>query len=251
MIFGSTLTALTFVALVLSITAYYLYYLRQEEQMLKMARIGFYSSVILIAAQSALLMWGILNEQYDWIYVFSYSSKNLPLYYKIATFWAGQEGTFLLWLLYGSLFGIVIIKSRKEDEPLVMSFMNLVQAYLVVILIKKNPFSYVWEANPAGFPVGMTPFDGNGLNPLLQDPWMTIHPPILFAGYSSTMILFAFAMSALVRNKHNDWIKSVYPFALFVGLTLGTGIILTVLKKQGAARTTVNQIIGIFPSVLI
>ncbi len=226
MIFGTTLTALTFVALILSITAYYLYHLRKEDQMLKMARIGFYSSVALIVAQSALLMWGILNQQYDWVYVFSYSSKSLPLYYKIATFWAGQEGTFLLWLLFGSLFGIVIIRSRKEDEPVVMSFMNLVQAYIVVILIKKNPFSYVWEANPVGFPAGMVPFDGNGLNPLLQDPWMTIHPPILFAGYSSTMILFAFAMSALVRNKHNDWIKSVYPFALFVGLTLGTGIIL-------------------------
>lgn len=226
MIFGIALTAFTFVALIVTITAYYLYYLRKEDSMLKIARGGFYSAVILIGAQAVLLMYGILTHHYEWIYVFSYSSNSLSLYYLISTFWAGQEGTFTLWLVYGSIYGLIILRHRKEDEALVMSFMTLVMAFIVLILIKQNPFSYVWQVNPAGFPQGFIPPDGNGLNPLLQDPWMVIHPPILFSGYSSTMILFSFAMAALVRRNYDTWIRSVYPFALFVGLSLGTGLIL-------------------------
>jgi cytochrome c-type biogenesis protein CcmF len=95
-----------------------------------------------------------------------------------------------------------------------------------MILIKKNPFAYVWDVNPVRFAEGVVPVDGNGLNPLLQDPWMIIHPPILFTGYSSTMILFAFAMAALVRKEFDSWIREVFPFAIFVVLSLGTGIIL-------------------------
>ncbi|RMH62128.1 MAG: heme lyase CcmF/NrfE family subunit [Calditrichaeota bacterium] len=226
MFFGIALTSLTFVLLLVSMAAYYLYHLRHEEQIYKIARQGFYAATALIAVQAVMLMWGILTHHYEWVYVFSYSSNDLPLYYLISTFWAGQEGTFMLWLLYASIYGFVIIRMKKEEEPLVMSFMNLIMAFIVLILIKSNPFTYVWQVNPAGFPVGMTPPDGNGLNPLLQDPYMVIHPPILFAGYSSTMILFAFAMAALIRKKHDDWIKTVYPYALFVAMILGTGIIL-------------------------
>ena len=226
MIIGTTATAITFVALAISMTAYFLSYRHNDSSLLRLARIGFYSASALIVFQSILLMWGILTHRFEWVYVFSYSSSDLPLYYLISTFWAGQEGTFLLWLLLGSAYGWFIIRRNEEDEPLVMSFMNLVQAYIVMILIKRNPFSYVWEINPGGFAAGQIPMDGNGLNPLLQDPWMTIHPPVLFVGYSSTMIIFAFAMAALVKRNYDSWIKNAYPYALFVGLSLGAGIIL-------------------------
>jgi len=227
MIIGVTATALTFIALLISVTSYYLYYNRPDEAHLKViARTGFYVATVLIFFQAGLLLWGILTHKFDWSYVLSYSSRDLTLYYLVSTFWAGQEGTFLLWLVFGQIYGLIIIRVLKEDEPLVMSFMMLVQAYVVLILIKQNPFAYIWEVNPAAFPVGFIPADGNGLNPLLQDPWMTIHPPILFAGYSSTMIIFAFAMSALIKRNYQNWIKPSYPFALFVNLTLGAGIIL-------------------------
>ncbi|MBD3226271.1 MAG: hypothetical protein GF313_16200 [Caldithrix sp.] len=226
MIIGVTATSLTFVALMVSIAAYFIYYRRQEESMLHIARMGFYTSVVLILFQGILLMWGILTHRFEWLYVFSYSSKDLPLYYLISTFWAGQEGTFLLWLIFGSIYGLVIIRTQRKDEPLVMSFMGLVQAFITMILIKKNPFTYVWEINPQAFQAGMTPIDGNGLNPLLQDPWMTIHPPVLFIGYSSSMILFALAMTALVKRNHERSITGALPFALFVAVSLGAGIIL-------------------------
>jgi cytochrome c-type biogenesis protein CcmF len=226
MIYGIIATSLTFILLIISIVSYYLFHLRQEELILKIARNAFYASCGMILLQSIMLMYGILNHHFEWSYVFSYSSRDLPLNYLIATFWAGQEGTFLLWSIYGSLYGLFIIKRRKEEEPLVMSFMALIQAFLMLILIKQNPFSYIWDVNPHGFSQGVIPADGRGLNPLLQNPWMVIHPPILFSGYSSTMILFSFAMAALIRRKHDEWIKTVFPFALFVGLALGTGIIL-------------------------
>lgn len=226
MIIGVAATSITFVALLISVVAYIVYYMRQEKSMLTIARLAFYSASILIVFQSVLLMWGILTHQFQWSYVFGYSSRDLTLYYLISTFWAGQEGTFLLWTLMGSLYGWYIIRNYKEEEPLVMSFMSLVQAFIVMILIKKNPFAFVWQTNPSVFAPGLIPQDGNGLNPLLQDPWMTIHPPILFAGYSATMILFSFAMAALIKKNYDNWIKPAYPFVLFTGVSLGAGIIL-------------------------
>jgi cytochrome c-type biogenesis protein CcmF len=107
-----------------------------------------------------------------------------------------------------------------------MSFLILVQAFIAVILIKKNPFTYVWDVFPNQLNVGEVPLDGRGLNPLLQNPWMIIHPPILFLGYSSTSILFAFAMSSLVKRNFDKWVDNVFPYAIFVSLALGTGIIL-------------------------
>jgi cytochrome c-type biogenesis protein CcmF len=171
-------------------------------------------------------MWGIHNHQFEWQYIFNYSSKDMSSFYLTSSFWGGQEGTFLLWLALGSLYGAFIISKKLKDEALVMSFLVLVQAFIAVILIKKNPFTYVWDAFPNHFRVGEVPLDGRGLNPLLQNPWMIIHPPILFVGYSSTSILFAFAMSALVKRKYNNWVDHVFPYAVFVALALGTGIIL-------------------------
>jgi len=227
MILGIAATSLTFVAMVISMAAYYLYYRRAEEKiLLQIARMSFYIATVLIFFQAALLMYGLLAHKFEWSYVTSYSSRDLSLYYLISTFWAGQEGTFLLWLVLGQIYGLIIIRTNKEDEPLLLTFLVLVQAFIVIILIKKNPFTYVWQVNPSVFQPGMVPADGNGLNPLLQDPWMTIHPPILFAGYSSTMILFAYAMTALIKRKYNEWVDSAYPYILFVNLTLGAGIIL-------------------------
>ncbi|NOX88241.1 MAG: cytochrome c biogenesis protein CcsA [Calditrichaeota bacterium] len=226
MIIGITATALTFVALLLSVVAYYLYDRQKEKPLLKFARLSFYIAGALIVFQAVLLLYGILTHHFEWSYVYNYSSRDLNLFYLISAFWAGQEGTFLLWLLFGVVYGLWIIRLRKTEEALVMSFFNLVLAFVVIILIKKNPFTYIWQTNPSAFQMGMTPPDGAGLNPLLQDPWMVIHPPILFAGYSATMIPFAFAMSALVKRNYDNWIKSVFPFAVLVGLVLGTGIIL-------------------------
>ncbi|WP_457566041.1 heme lyase CcmF/NrfE family subunit [Caldithrix abyssi] len=226
MITGIMATVLTFVALMLSVVAYYLYDRRREESLLTFARTAFYAAGVLIVFQTVLLLYGILAHHFEWSYVFSYSSRDLSLFYLISTFWAGQEGTFLLWLLFGVIYGLWILHLRKEDEPMVMSFFNLIMAFIAMILIKKNPFTYVWEINPINFAVGVIPPDGAGLNPLLQDPWMVIHPPVMFAGYSATMLPFSFALTALVKRNYDNWVKPAFPFVVFTAMTLGAGIIL-------------------------
>lgn len=226
MILGITATSVTFVSLIISVVAYYLAYKNDDDKLLRVGRTGFYFASVLIFGQAVMLMWGIQTNHFEWQYVFSYSSRDLSTYYLTSTFWAGQEGTFMLWLTLGSIYGFFIIRSKDKHESTVMAFMALVQAFIVMILIKKNPFTYIWDINPNHFQAGIAPLDGNGLNPLLQDPWMIIHPPILFTGYSSTMILFAFAMSALVTRDYDNWIRRVFPYGLFVTLALGTGIIL-------------------------
>jgi len=226
MIFGISASVLTFLAYTICLTSYYLYSKNNQAKFLSLARYSFIFASLLVLGSAALLMWGIQTHQFQWQYVFSYSSRDLNTFYLTSTFWGGQEGTFLLWLLMGSIYGLVIMSRRFQDEALVMSFLVLIQAFIAVILIKKNPFGYVWDVFPQNFSAGQIPLDGRGLNPLLQDPWMIIHPPILFTGYSSTSMLFAFAMSALVRRDYSKWINQVFPFALFVSLALGTGIIL-------------------------
>ncbi|MBW1765099.1 MAG: cytochrome c biogenesis protein CcsA, partial [Deltaproteobacteria bacterium] len=226
MMFGVTASALTFLAFIICLTSYYIYHKNNQQVYLLLGRTSFAFASSLILILAVILMWGLHTHQFQWQYVFSYSSLDLSAFYLTSTFWGGQEGTFLLWLILGSIYGLIIIKRRVKDESLVMSFLVLVQAFIVIILIKKNPFVYVWDVFPEHFGVGEVPLDGRGLNPLLQNPWMIIHPPILFIGYSSTSILFAFAMSALVRRDYNNWIKQVFPYALFVSLSLGTGIIL-------------------------
>jgi cytochrome c-type biogenesis protein CcmF len=226
MIYGILSTAFTFILLILSTISYYLYHKNEKTYILKIARSSFYTASGLILLQAIILMWGIHTHQFHWQYVFSYSSTDLSTYYLTSTFWAGQEGTFLLWLLFGSIYGLILIRTRVKNESIIMVFMLLVQAFITMILIKKNPFTYIWDLNPLGFQEGMIPVNGNGLNPLLQDPWMVIHPPVLFIGYSSAMILFAFAMAALITKKYDEWIKDVFPYSLFVSLSLGTGIIM-------------------------
>lgn len=226
MIFGMTATVLTLLALITSLTSYYIHIKLNRPGFLHTGRVAFYGASALVLLQAVLLMWGLHTHHFEWQYVFSYSALDLSGFYLTATFWGGQEGTFLLWLLLGSIYGLVLIRQQLKSESYVMGFLILVQVFIVIILIKKNPFAYVWDVFPQHFPVGEVPVDGRGLNPLLQNPWMIIHPPILFVGYSSTSILFAFAMAALVTRRAAEWVDQVFSYSLFVSLALGTGIIL-------------------------
>src|SRR5512141_1198000 len=139
--------------------------------------IVFVGSVVLA---SALLMRLLLSHDFRVSYVASYSARDLPLRYLLSTFWAGQEGSFLLWLFFGSLIGLFVFRSAKEQEPPVMAVYTMTFLMIVAILVKQSPFRFLGEV----------PFDGQGLNPLLQDPWMVIHPPVMFSGFASLSVPF-------------------------------------------------------------
>jgi cytochrome c-type biogenesis protein CcmF len=149
-------------------------------------------------------------------YVFQYSGMDLPGYYQLAAFWAGQKGSFMIWLFWGTMLGLLVRKTTGKSEPAVMGIYTLTLLGLLLILVRENPFVMLRQ----------TPVDGQGLNPLLQDNWMVIHPPIMFIGYAATAIPFSFAMAALWRRKYDGWAARAFPWALGGFLVLGTAILM-------------------------
>jgi cytochrome c-type biogenesis protein CcmF len=194
---------------------------------------------------AAYLLYLIITHQFQYTYVWNYSSTDLPVNLLAATFYAGQEGSFHLWAFMMAVLGVFLMAylnnrdqedhaknqsnhNSKDDsfEPLVMSTFALIQSFLLIIMIIKSPYLFVWESFPSDVSVGFVPQEGRGLNPLLQNFWMTIHPPILFVGFSSLAIPFCFAIAALVKNQYNRWLKLAIPWTLFSGMVLGVGIML-------------------------
>jgi cytochrome c-type biogenesis protein CcmF len=136
----------------------------------------------------------------------------------MAAFWGGQEGTFLLWALITATMGLFLQRIKHALVPGAMFFLNLPLVMLSLVSVMRGPFLM--------FPPGRIPIDGQGLNPLLQDPWMTIHPPVLFIGFSSLAIPFAIAMVALVKREYDGWIKLGLPWVAFSTAILATGFIM-------------------------
>lgn len=224
---GTLLVWISFLAAALSSYAYYRS-ATSDQGLLKIARNSFGVTVIGVLAASAVLMMYILRHQFEYEYVWGYSSRALPLHLLITTFWAGQEGSFLFWALCGSVVGLILMAytRRKRIELETMTIYALVQSFLLLLLIVKSPFQYVWDANPGQFAVGMIPADGRGLNPLLQNIWMIIHPPVLFTGFAAMAVPFAFAFAALWRKTYGEWVSNAVPGVIFGTIALGAGIML-------------------------
>jgi len=170
-------------------------------------------SVVLGSVVLLILLW---NRDFRIEYVYQYSGLDLPQHYQLAAFWAGQKGSFLIWLLWASLIGLPLMKAAGRQEAPVMLIYTLTTMGLGFILVRENPFVMLDEA----------PLDGAGLNPLLQDNWMVIHPPIMFVGYALAAVPFAFAISALWRRDYDNWGRRAFPWALAGFLVLGAAIML-------------------------
>ncbi|MGQ9525401.1 MAG: cytochrome c biogenesis protein CcsA [Armatimonadota bacterium] len=179
------------------------------------ARAAFLVSLIMLASAAAQLLIVILRHDFAYSYVASYTSRDLPLLYLVSSFWAGQEGTFLLWAVMVALIGVFVIQTAGDYEAPVMFFTCLVNTALTSLMLVRSPFAPV---------DGPPPADGQGLNPLLQNPWMAVHPPTLFLGFAATTIPFAYAMSALWRREYTLWARRVTPWAALAFAALGAGI---------------------------
>ncbi len=186
----------------------------------------FFISGAAIIIAVVLLYIAFLTDRFDLDYVYSYSSSGLSVFYKIAAFWAGQEGTFLLWVFLLFIFGSIIIKAKDEYEDLVLGIIVITQIFILIVLSVHSPFEFIWDASPDHFKPGLIPHDGSGLNPLLQNPWMMIHPPVLFLGYASATIPFAYTIAGLIKRDYSTLIKKSYKWVVFCMTTLGIGIFL-------------------------
>jgi cytochrome c-type biogenesis protein CcmF len=190
---------------------------RGRTDLLPLARSLYAAYATAIIASAAVLMTLLMQHRFDVAYVNAYSSRDLPFHFLISTFWAGQEGSFLLWIFWGAIIGFFVWRSAKEQEAPVMVVYLATFLGLVAILCKQSPFKLLPPPTPA---------DGVGLNPLLQDPWMVIHPPVMFTGFASLSVPFAFAIAALWKKRWDGWVVRAIPWALLTFVTLGTAILM-------------------------
>ncbi|MGB3063971.1 heme lyase CcmF/NrfE family subunit [Sphingobacterium thalpophilum] len=237
---GQFFIVLSFGAAILSCISYFFATRHPEESSWKkLARIGFWINAVSVVAIGTTLFYIIYNHLFEYNYAWAHSSKTLPTYYIISSFWEGQEGSFWLWMFWQTVLGAILLFKAKSWESSVMTFVMLCQAFLASMLvgvelfglrIGSSPFILLREAmdipifKQANYLSLIT--DGNGLNPLLQNYWMVIHPPTLFLGFASMIVPFAYATGALWTRRYKEWINAALPWALFAVMILGAGIIM-------------------------
>ena len=216
---GSFVLAWAPVPLVLAMVGYLMVAVGNRQYQLS-ARVVYWILLALVGAAFINLLTLFLSDKFQYSYVATYSSRDLsntwPHFFKLSALWAGQQGTFMLWLVYGLVLGVWVRSRAKENEGWVMFFYILAQTFLLVLALVSKPFARL----------DFLPADGQGLNPLLQNYWMQIHPPIVFLGFAAACIPFAFAMAALATNKYDNWVRQTMPWAVFSMVTLGLGIFL-------------------------
>ena len=215
---------LIYVAFGLSVLSGIFYLIAKDKPgLLKLGRFAYYGVTATMLAISMYLLSNILSHNFQMTYVWEYSSTTLPLNLLISTFYAGQQGSFLLWGLTLTLIGFFLIPYLKERnyEYVTMGIFVLVIAFILLILIFKSPFEYVWETYAdQNVEVGFMPKEGRGLNPILQNYWINIHPPILFLGYSAMTIPYIFAIAGLLKKDYRKWIRLALPWTLFASAIL-------------------------------
>ena len=198
---------------------------RGEVQWMAATRPAARGQFVFVAIAFACLTASFINNDFTVAYVASNSNSALPLHYRIAGVWGGHEGSMLLWILMLSVwtFGVTLFSRHLPLEMVarVLAVMGLVSTgFLLFILFTSNPFVRLFPAPP----------DGRDLNPLLQDPGMVIHPPMLYMGYVGFSIAFSFAVAALLSGRldaawarwSRPWTTAAWCF-LTVGIALGSG----------------------------
>jgi cytochrome c-type biogenesis protein CcmF len=217
-----------------------------EEKMtwLKYAQSIFYINSTSILVVFSIIFYICFNHYYEYMYAYKHASKELEYKFLLACIWEGQEGSFLLWSIWNAVLGsLICLKFKKENTIIwqapVMSVISLAQFFLMLMIlgvyvfnirIGNSPFTFTRNEIPA--PIFSRPNyltfikDGMGLNVLLRNYWMVIHPPILFLGFASTIVPFSFAYAGLQTKKYSDWVKPAMPWALFSACVLGVGIMM-------------------------
>ena len=220
-----------YIGLIASITAIVSYFLsvRKGEKFAIIGRTAYYILTASIVVASIYLLANILQHNFQLSYIWEYSSKELHDWFLIASFYSGQQGSFLLWGLMLAIIGVFLIPSSKKFgyESTAMGFYSVILLFVVLMLIFKSPFNYVWETfADSGIEKGFTPPNGRGLNPVLQNYWITIHPPILFLGYSAMSVPYILALTGLFKKEYHRWLNIAIPWTLFSVAMLGLGIML-------------------------
>ena len=176
----------------------------------------------LVSVAAIALLHALITHNFELEFVASYTSKDMSLVYILSAFWAGNVGSLLFWAFVLSvLAAIVVIQNWRKKGELISYASSIIVAseamFLLMLVTVANPFEKL----------AWVPADGRGLNPLLENPGMVIHPPTLLIGYVAFTVPFAFAIAALISGKLGDrWLKDSRKWTIFAWLTLGVGNII-------------------------
>jgi cytochrome c-type biogenesis protein CcmF len=214
----------------------------QQESWKKLARFAFIIDAVSVAGIFTAIFIVISRHYFEYYYAWNHSDTSLAPKYLLASIWEGQEGSFLLWTFWHGVIGLILIRSAKKWEAPVMTVISFAQlclatmvlgVYVLNVKVGNSPFLLTRQMFQDA-PIFNRPDylslpnmqNGNGLNQLLQNYWMVIHPPILFLGFASTLVPFAFSIAGLWKKDLGSWTKPAMPWSLFSGAILGLGIMM-------------------------
>src|SRR6187431_2004145 len=223
---GSFLLLITFVVAAYAAAASVAGARRRNSRLIESAIAAFYTIAAVMTVASGVIIYAFVAGDYSIRYVRRYSDSVQPLFYKITSYWGGLDGSVMFWVFLLSLFGVVAVKVNRERHreliPYVVAVIAAVEMFfLFLMVIHNNPFTtYLTE----------TPVDGRGLNPLLQNFYMAIHPPMMYLGFVGATIPFAFGMAALFTGHLDDgWLRAVRTWTMMAWLFLTVGLALGAL----------------------
>jgi cytochrome c-type biogenesis protein CcmF len=242
---GHFFVIISFVSAILASVAYWFQTNNPDSNWRSIGRWSFrvHSAAVIGIVLTLFIM--ILGHYFEYDYVWKHSNLAMPMEYIFSCFWEGQEGSFLLWIFWHVVLGNILIFTAKAWEAPVMAVVSIVQVFLgsmllgVYILDYKmgsSPFMLIREMSEnVGMPWTRLPDyieripqfqDGRGLNPLLQNYWMTIHPPTLFLGFAATLVPFAYAIAGIWTRQYREWIEPALSWVYFAVASLGLGILM-------------------------
>ncbi|MGA7458702.1 MAG: heme lyase CcmF/NrfE family subunit [Candidatus Korobacteraceae bacterium] len=195
---------------------------RKDDRLGETARRAGIASWAAVTIAGLALVMAALGNDFSVAYILHHSNRDLPIAYKFAALWSGQEGSLLFWAWLLSTYALVLRMRYKVDPQL------FAHASVIIAAVQVFFFSLInFAANPFGLVSGTIPADGNGLNPLLQYPEMVIHPPMLYLGYVGVTVPFAFALGALIMKYPGEkWIHITRRWTMVAWLFLTCGIFL-------------------------
>ncbi len=195
---------------------------RHDDRLSETARRAGIAVFVAVTAASLALVLAAFRNDFSVAYIMHHSNRDLPVAYKFAALWSGQEGSLLFWCWLLATYGLVLRLRHKVDTRLVAYASVILSAVQVFFLLLVN-----FAAHPFAIVTGTIPADGNGLNPLLQYPEMVIHPPMLYLGYVGMSVPFAFALAALIMKYPGEkWIHITRRWTMVGWLFLTCGIFL-------------------------
>ena len=240
-----------FVASLAALVSFVLAARRDDEAWSRVGRWSWAAVAVGVAGASAMLWAALFGGHYEYAYIYQQTSTAMPWHYTFSAFWAGQEGSLLLWSIMTAVVGGLLVRWSLRDDggpavqegrrlfaAPVLAVVALCQAFILSMIVglRLGPVAVgadLFEPLAARFPdapmlqvPGFVPADGQGLNDLLQNPWMTIHPPMVFVGFTLLMVPFAFAVAGLWRRRYTQWVKPALPWALAGSGVLGVAIMM-------------------------